>query len=144
MTILKYLSLSLIIPILLFSACKEYSSLDSIRVEPLIADGADTASSKIYVCDVSNDGLRQFQVIGTYEDDDTEDLSSEVTWEIDDIDSTGDGLSDTYPGLVKCNSAFGTAGLKATYTIESGDSNEEEGASATELTDSVIVDARNP
>ena len=142
MTFLKYFSLLIILPVVLFTACKEYNSLDSIRIEPLSSNVSDTPSSKIYVCNSSGDGFRQFQVFGEYEDDDTEDLSSEVTWEIDEIDATSDGLSDTYPGLVKCNTAFGTAGLKATYTIDSGDSSEGEGASATELTDSVIVDAQ--
>ena len=141
MTFLKHISLVIIVPLTLFAACKEYNSLDSIRIEPLSSNVSDTPSSKIYVCE-SSTGLRQFQVIGEYEDDDTEDLSSEVTWEIDDIDATSDGLSDTFPGLVTCESAFGAKGLKATYTIESGESSEGEGASATELTDSVIVDAQ--
>lgn len=142
MTFLKYFSLTLIFPIILFAACKEYNSLDSITVSPVDSDPSDDASSETYICKTTGSGgtgNRRFQVIGSYEDDDTEDLSSEVTWE---IDATDDVLSDAYPGLVICNTAFGTSGLKATYTIDSGDSSEGEGASATELTDSVIVNAQ--
>lgn len=139
MTILKYISLAIILPLVLITACKEYNSLDSIRITPLKSNVSDTASSDIYICDSSADGFRQFEVIGTYEDDDTEDLSSEVTWE---VDTTHDVLDDTYPGLIICNDAHGIFGVKATYTIDSGESSEGEGTSATELADSIIVNAQ--
>ena len=141
MTFLKYFSLLIILPVVLFTACKEYNSLDSIEITPLVAHGSDNAASSLYVCDSSGDQFRQFQVIGTYDDDDTEDLSSEVTWT---ADSTGDEyLSENVPGLVSCTSNIGLFGIKATYTFENEVSGEGEETNSSELTDTIIMQGIN-
>lgn len=126
---------------LVFVACKETVTLDSIEISPVSSDNGDNTSNDVYVCSSSGAGYRQFQVTANYSDDDTKDISDKVTWSTDASDDSY--LSSLVSGLVYCSTDYGVIGLQASYTIESGETTESDNDSdSTELKDSVLVDAQ--
>ncbi len=145
MNLLKLLIFWTLLLSLVLVSCKEYNSLDSILISPTSSDPSDDTDADIYICRTTASGglgYRQFKVIGEYDDDDTEDLSDEVTWSTDKDASDDTNLFDLVPGFVQCNDAYGLIGVKATYTIESGVSSEGEEGSSSDISDSVIVNAQ--
>ena len=122
--------------------CRESKNLESIKIVPVTADESDDTATDTYICRSSREEVRRFIVNGEYADDSEEDLTDEVEWTSDE-DASGDSiLSSTMPGLITCNWAFGKIPIKATYTLNSSDSNSSGEGETTEFTDTVLVDGQ--
>jgi uncharacterized membrane protein len=121
-------------------SCSDYEKLESIEITPTVTDASDDTVNDIYICRANaNNGYRKFEVIGHYNDDSTENLTSDSEWTTDASDDSY--LSGKIPGMVYCKTPYGVIGILATYTLDNTGTGSTTSEDTEDFTDDVLVRA---